>query len=38
VHNFIINVCAALAAYSFFENKPSALPVYIENTQQLAIF
>ncbi|MCI6643335.1 MAG: IS982 family transposase, partial [Bacteroidales bacterium] len=37
-HNFIINLCAALAAYSFFENKPSALPVYIEKTQQLALF
>ncbi|MDY5939284.1 MAG: transposase, partial [Phocaeicola sp.] len=38
VHNFIINLCAALAAYSFFNNKPNALPVYIENTPQLALF
>ncbi|MDY3943301.1 MAG: IS982 family transposase, partial [Alloprevotella sp.] len=38
IHNFIINICAALAAYSFFENKPNALPVYIEKTQQLALF
>ena len=22
VHNFLMNLCAALAAYCFFENKP----------------
>ena len=30
VHNFLMNLCAALAAYCFFENKPEALPVRIE--------
>ncbi|MCI6643419.1 MAG: hypothetical protein MSH18_04385 [Bacteroidales bacterium] len=28
----------ALTAYSFFENKPSALQEYIENTPLLALF
>lgn len=37
-HNFIINLCGALAAYSFFENKPEALPVHVERTPQLALF
>ena len=30
VHHFLMNLCAALAAYCFFENKPEALPVRIE--------
>ena len=30
VHNFIMNLCVALTAYCFFENKPEALPVRIE--------
>lgn len=38
VHNFIMNLCAGLAAYCFFENKPEALPVHIENTKQLELF
>ena len=33
VHNFLMNLCAALAAYCFFENKPEALPVRIEKTR-----
>ena len=28
VHNFIIGTCSALTAYSFFDNKPEALPVH----------
>lgn len=27
IHNFIMNICAALTAYSFFENKPEVLPL-----------
>ena len=38
VHNFLMNLCAALAAYCFFENKPEALPVRIEKTRQLELF
>ena len=38
VHNFIMNICSALTAYCFFENKPEALPVHIEKTPQLALF
>lgn len=39
VHNFIMNLCAALAAYCFFDNKPDALPVHIErNDRQLELF
>lgn len=26
IHNFIMNICAALTAYCFFENKPEAMP------------
>jgi len=33
-----MNLCGALAAYSFFENKPEALPVNVENTAQLTLF
>ena len=38
VHNFLMNLCAALAAYCFFENKPEALPVHIEKSRQLELF
>lgn len=38
LHNFIMNLCAALTAYSFFDNKPEALPVHVENTRQLSLF
>ncbi len=38
VHNFLMNLCAALEAYSFFENKPKALPVRIEKSRQLELF
>lgn len=38
IHNFIMNVCSALTAYSFFENKPEALPVHLERTNQLTLF
>ena len=38
IHNFIMNLCSALTAYCFFENKPEALPVYVEKTRQLELF
>jgi LPS O-antigen subunit length determinant protein (WzzB/FepE family) len=38
IHNFIMNICAALTAYSFFENKPEALPVHVEKSNQLTLF
>ena len=30
--------CSALTAYCFFENKPEALPVYVEKSRQLELF
>ena len=38
IHNFIMNICAALTAYSFFENKLEALPVHVEKSNQLTLF
>ena len=38
IHNFIMNICAALTAYSFFDNKPQALPVHVESSAQLTLF
>ena len=38
VHNFLMHLCVALAAYCFFENKPEALPVRIEKSRQLEFF
>ena len=38
VHNFIMNICSALTAYCFFDNKPESLPVHLENSTQLALF
>ena len=38
VHNFLMNLCAALAAYCFFENKLEGLPVRIEKSRQLELF
>lgn len=38
VPNFIMNICSVLTAYCFFDNKPEALPVHIENSTQLALF
>ena len=38
VHNFLINLCAALAAYCFFENKPEGLLVRIEKSRLLELF
>lgn len=38
IHNIIMNLCSALAAYCFFENKPDVLPAYIENARQLELF
>ena len=38
IHNFIMNLCSALTAYCFYENKPEALPVYKESSRQLELF
>lgn len=38
INNFIMNLCGALTAYCFFENKPEALPVHVERTAQLCLF
>lgn len=38
IHNFIMNICSALAAYCFFDNKPDALPVHMEKTTELSLF
>jgi len=34
----VSNLCSALTAYCFFENKPEALPVYAEKSRQLELF
>ena len=33
IHNFIMNLCSALAAYCFFDNKPEALQVHVEQSR-----
>ena len=33
-----MNLCSALTAYCFFDNKPEALPVYVEKSKQLELF
>ena len=38
IHNFIMNICAALTAYCFFENKPEAMPVHVEKSAQMTLF
>ncbi|RKW48533.1 MAG: IS982 family transposase, partial [Prevotella sp.] len=38
IHNFIMNLCSALTAYCFFDNKTEVLPVYIEKSKQLELF
>ena len=38
IHNFIMNICSALTAYSFFENKLEALPVHVKRATQLTLF
>ena len=38
IHNSIMNICSALTAYCFFDNKPDALPVHVENSRQLELF
>ena len=38
IHNFIMNLCSALTTYCFFDNKPEALPVYVEKSKQLELF
>ena len=30
-----MNICSALTAYCFFDNKPDALPVHVENSRKL---
>ena len=38
LHNLIMNICSALTAYCFFDNKPEALPVRRENSTRLCLF
>ena len=38
IYNFIMNLCSALTAYCFFENKPETLPVYVEKSRLLELF
>ena len=38
IHNFIMNLCSALTAYCFFDNKSEALPVYVEKSKQVGLF
>ena len=38
IHNFIMNLCSALTAYCFYENKHKALPVYMERARLLELF
>ena len=38
VHNFMVNLCSALTAYCFFDNKPDALPVHAERMAQQELF
>lgn len=38
VHNFMVNLCSALTAYCFFDNKPDALPVHAERMAQPELF
>ena len=38
VHNFMVNLCSALTAYCFFDNKPDALPAYAERMAQPELF
>ena len=33
-----MNLCSALTACCFFDNKPEALPVHIEKSRQLELF
>ena len=32
------DICSALTAYCFFDNKPDALPVHVEKSRQLELF
>ena len=34
----VMVVFFALTAYSFFDNRPEALPVHVKNTAQLELF
>ena len=34
----VSNLCSALTAYCFCDNKPEALPVYVEKSRQLELF
>lgn len=38
IHNFMVNLCPALTAYCFFENKHHAPPVHVEKSSQLELF
>ena len=38
LHSLIMDLCSALTAYCFFDNKPEALLVYVEKSKQLELF
>lgn len=37
IRGFIVTICGALSAYSFFENKPETLPVHMETPTQMRL-
>lgn len=37
-NRFVMNICSALTAYRFFDNKPEALPVSVVKNRQLEVF
>ena len=38
LRNFIMNLCSALTACCFFDNKPEALSVHVEKSRQPELF
>ncbi len=38
IHNFIMSPCSALTCLLLFDNKPEALPVYVEKSRLLELF
>ena len=37
IYDFIMNLCSALTAYCFFDNKPEALSVRVEKSKRLEL-
>ena len=37
IYDFIMNLCSALTAYCFFDNKPEALSVHVEKSKRLEL-